>query len=636
MGNNQGQPPPVKIRHPGAETRLPWLGRLPLLLICLVLLLWPAEGAGAAEAPPAAESPGLVLRSLKIIGAKTIPQKKLLAEMIMPRPPLIRLPWRKPHEFKEEELEGDLLRLKTYYRRQGFYHAHIIPKIETRGRQVSVELHITEGPYVQVVQEEVQIAPAAPPVDLSALRERWPLKPGDRFTEDGYEALKRLYLDYLLDHGYPHTAVEGKVLLNSEKNTAKIEVTVNPGTLIYFGDLRISGSVETPEYLIQRQLTFKPGDVFSFKEIYESQRKLYGLDLFKTVAINPETAKEKDRRIPVAVVVQEKKQRSLKLGLGFGDEDKFRARLGLRFRNLEGGGRTLDLEGKHSSIEDRAVSTFTNPQIWASRNDFVLQGGYIRRYLPGFNDKSYFVQERLERDLPWHIRGYVGHGLEFARPFDIPEESLAVLRINQEKLYRASMLLLGLRRETTDNPVDPHRGTILIWTGEFAPNFLGSDLQFLQNVVEGRRYYAPWGTDFILAGRLKFGFIQPIQSTSDIPIYRRFFAGGYESVRGYRLDYLGPRNAAGQPLGGDALMDGSLEARIPLYKQIRGVAFLDFGNVFSKIPDFDLGQLKYSAGAGLRYVTPIGPVGIEIGVPLNPINAHKDNYHIHFTIGQTF
>jgi outer membrane translocation and assembly module TamA len=228
--------------------------------------------------------------------------------------------------------------------------------------------------------------------------------------------------------------------------------------------------------------------------------------------------------------------------------------------------------------------------------------------------------------------------LEFARPFDIPDETLAILtKTSTEELYRSSMLLLGLRRETEDNLADPHRGGLLSWTGEFAPNFLGSNLEFIRNVVEARHYYAPWdGTNFVLAGRLRFGFIQPIQATEQIPIFYRFFAGGYDSVRGYRLDYLGPRNLTGQPLGGEALMDGSLEARIPIYKEIRGVAFMDFGNVFFNIPDFNLGQLKYAAGVGLRYMTPIGPVGIDIGFPLNPISEHKDNYHINFSIGQAF
>ena len=611
-----------------------WLGRALLALIWFALLLMPLGGVlGAAPSPVEPEGP--FLRSLKIIGAQSVPKKQLLAEIAHPLPSL--LPWKKLPVFKEEDLEADILRLKAYYQRQGFYHAEIVPRIDIKDNRVSVELHITEGHYVQVVQIEVKEIPVRPPVDLSSLSSKWPLNQGDRFTVDSYEALKRLYLDYLLDHGYPRAQVSGKVLLDEEKNNARIMITVDPGPLCYFADIKITGNVETPDYLIMRQLTFKPGDVFSFKELYDSQRKLYGLDLFKTVSIAPEEGKEKERRIPVEVSLQEKKKRSVKVGLGYGDEDRFRAKLGLRFRNLGGGGRTLELDGKHSSIEDRVVSTFTNPQLWTSRNDFVLEAGYIRRYLPGFTDKSYFTLERLERDLPWKIRGYLGHSLEFARPFNIPEETLAILtQTTAGKLYRASMLIGGLRRDTTDNPVDPRRGSLLAWTGEAAPNFFGSNLQFLRTVIDARRYQGLGDTNFVLAGRLKFGFIQPIQGTNQIPIFRRFFAGGYDSVRGYRFDYLGPRNAAGLPLGGEALTEGSLEARIPIYKDFRAAAFIDFGNVFLTIPDFNLGQLKYSSGVELRYMTPIGPLGVGIGIPWNPINSHKDNYRVYFSIGQAF
>ncbi len=603
-----------------------------MAFLCLVLLLGPWASFAAADLPPD-EAAGPLLHSFKIIGAKLVPKKKLIAEMTMPLPSI--LPWKRPPVFKEDALEGDLVRLQAYYQGQGFYHTVIVPKIETADNRVKVELHITEGPYVQVVRQEVTIAPTAPPLDLSALQRQWPLKPGDRFTVDGYEALKRLYLDYLLDHGHPRAQAEGKIYLDEEKNTARIEVTIQPGALYYFGDIKISGKEETPGYLVRRQLTFKPGDVFSIKELYDSQRKLYALDLFQSVTMTP--GEEQENRIPVEVVLQEKKKRSVKLGLGYGDEDRFRAKLGLRFRNLGGGGRTLDIDGKHSAIEDRVTSTFTNPQLWASHNDLVLQSGYIRRYLPGFTDKSIFTQERLERELPWKIKGFIGHGLEFARPFNISEETLAILtQTTPGKLYRASMLLLGLRRETMDSLVDPHRGGLISWNGEAAPNFFGSNLQFLRTVAEVRRYHALGDTNIVLAGRLKFGVIEPIQATEQIPIFRRFFAGGYDSVRGYRLDYLGPRNAAGQPLGGEALTEGSLEARIPIYKDFRAVAFLDFGNVFLQIHNIDLGQLKYAPGVELRYMTPIGPLGVGIGIPTNPINGHKDNYRIFFSIGQAF
>jgi outer membrane translocation and assembly module TamA len=99
---------------------------------------------------------------------------------------------------------------------------------------------------------------------------------------------------------------------------------------------------------------------------------------------------------------------------------------------------------------------------------------------------------------------------------------------------------------------------------------------------------------------------------------------------------LGPRSSSGDPLGGDAVVEGNLQGRVPVYKQFRAVGFMDFGNVYFTAADIDLGQLKYAAGFGFTYVTPIGPVGIYFAWPLNPIDPSVDTFRVHFTIGPSF
>lgn len=581
--------------------------------------------------------PPLTLVSLKIRGARTVPAAKVREELSIPLPS--PWPWKKAPRFRASDLEADLERLQRFYRRHGFYQARIRPEIEKdeQGR-VRVLLHIEEGPWIKVTEIAVEIADPALKPQLADLEEKWPLKAGSRFTEDSYESLKRLYLEYLNDHGFPRAKVQGKVYLDDRLNTASIHLTVSPGPLCYFGEVDLKGARETPDYLILRKLTFKKGEVFSLAKIYESQKRLYALDLFRSVSLTPEEVPEDQRLIPVKVEVLESKKRSLRVGLGYGDEDQLRVRLGLRWRNLAGGGRLLELDTKYSSLEARLMGTFLNPQIWATYWDLFIQTGWIRRDLPGFNDRAYFTQARLEREVPWHLRFYVGHGLEFARPFDIPTETLILLKESDTgKTFTSSMLQLGVRQDTADNLVDPTRGWIWYANGELAPDFLGSNLQYVRLVAEARKYQRVGKTGAVLAGRLKFGIIEPIQSTEEIAIFKRFFSGGANSVRGYRLDRLGPRTATGDPIGGQALLEGSIEARLPIYKQFRGVTFLDFGNVYLRPRDLDPGQLKYSAGFGFRYSTPIGPIGVDLGFPLNRIDPRRDpSYQIHFTIGQVF
>jgi outer membrane protein assembly complex protein YaeT len=589
--------------------------------------------------PPPGIGPELKLKSFRLEGNETMSDKDLKKEMSI-KLPSIWPPWGDPPVFRLQDLEYDIDRLKIYYRKQGFYHTRITPEIDYGpGGEVEVTLHIDEDPFIKVADINVEVTG---PVDLSDLEDDWPLEVGDRFTEKGYDDLKNLYLNYLPNHGHPKVKVTGRVTLDEVKNTARISITVNPGPLCYFGPVNIKDleKLETPEAAIREKITFKAGDLFELEELFKSQRKLYATDLFRSVVLAPETVPPQETSIPILVEIEEKKKRSVKVGLGYGDEELVRARLGLRYRNLWGGGRLLDLDARYSALGYMFSELFTNPVVFGSRFDFVNQSGARRRELPGFTDQAYFTQSRLETDIPWDFRLYFGHGLEFARPFDIPVSTLIRLQeAEPEKMYRASYALLGLRQDTVDDHANPHYGGILDWGNQYAPTFLGSGLQFTQSVLDLRRYHAIAKSDFVLAGRVRFGIIQPMQSTREIPISRRFFAGGANSVRGYSLDTLGPRNAANDPIGGEAVLELGIEGRFPLpvYKNLGGVIFLDAGNVFPKVHNIDPGHLKYSPGFGLRYLSPIGAIGVDIAFPTNRINYQEDPpYQFHFTVGYGF
>ena len=174
-------------------------------------------------------------------------------------------------------------RLKNFYRRQGFFHTEIKLEISYGpGKAVDVTLKIDEGPWVKVTDIDVEVAGA---MDLSELKRKWPLNPGDRFAEKPYDNLKNLYLNYLPNHGYPKVKVKGRVYLNETTNTAKILLTVNPGPLCYFGPVRIKDEekMETPEAAVLEKLTFKTGQLFNQEKLFDTQRKLYATDLFRSV-----------------------------------------------------------------------------------------------------------------------------------------------------------------------------------------------------------------------------------------------------------------------------------------------------------------------------------------------------------------
>jgi outer membrane protein assembly factor BamA len=191
-----------------------------------------------------------------------------------------------------------------------------------------------------------------------------------------------------------------------------------------------------------------------------------------------------------------------------------------------------------------------------------------------------------------------------------------------------------LVRNTTDNRLNPTRGMLLRGRVDHSNTALISDLSFVKPLLEARHYQPLWWK-LILATRLKIGTIEPYSGDDTVPFNVRFFAGGPGSVRGFALNRLGPLDAEGNPIGGNSLLEGSIELRFPIIGDVSGAVFLDFGNVFSDSFTYRLSDLRYAAGPGVRYNTPIGPIRVDVGFILNR-RADDDFGRVEFSIGQAF
>jgi outer membrane translocation and assembly module TamA len=193
----------------------------------------------------------------------------------------------------------------------------------------------------------------------------------------------------------------------------------------------------------------------------------------------------------------------------------------------------------------------------------------------------------------------------------------------------------GFDRITTDNALNPTRGTSLSVGLESSFRALASDVNYLKGIIDLRGYKTI--SDIVFAKRLSLGVIQPFGSTGtfDVPVFKRFFAGGSTSMRGFPFQKLGPLARNDDPLGGNSFLIGSFEARYPIYKGLGGVVFFDYGNVYARQWNFKLGEMKYAPGAGLRYDTIIGPIRFDVGYALNPEPGIK-RVQFWISIGQAF
>ena len=200
-----------------------------------------------------------------------------------------------------------------------------------------------------------------------------------------------------------------------------------------------------------------------------------------------------------------------------------------------------------------------------------------------------------------------------------------------------------MHRGTAENSINVIRGYSLNGHFEQAGHVFGGTYEFFETILEGR-YYTPAGPLGVLAIKVRGGSIGTLTGDSNllVPFFRRYFLGGASSLRGWGRYEVAPLDA-GQPIGGHTMIESSAEMRIPIFGNFGAVLFADAGNVWQNAWAFDLNDLRYDVGPGLRYLTPIGPLRVDLGYQINPIPGLLVNgepqprrFRVHFSIGQAF
>ena len=426
-------------------------------------------------------------------------------------------------------------------------------------------------------------------------------------------------------------------------------------TIRHFGQIDIRGQLSVGENVIRRQLTCKPGDRFTRRAMRETQRKLYGLELFEfanvqsieePVLMNPE--------VPVSITVAEGKHRKVTTGIGYGTEEQARARLRWEHLNLFGGAQKFGAEGKWSSLDRGVRLDYREPYFLAPNLslNFDGQAWQAREPVYATNQVGGRVTLRYQRSLPQFFA--VSLQNEYQRSSITPEALL-------DFSVRDDLIALGLdprgditdgtltavafdfNRNTTNNLLDARSGYLLTGRVEKAGKWLAGTYDYWGVGGEGRHYLSI-ANRAVLANRLRGGTTMAAGDVDlNVPFYKRYFVGGASSVRGWGRYEVSPLSGFGFPIGGLSMLEGSSEVRFPVWGKLGAVVFLDYGNVWSDAGSIDVGDLRYAAGPGLRYMTPIGPARFDVGYQLNPIEGllvdgepQKRRFRLHFSIGQAF
>ncbi|HSU29835.1 MAG TPA: BamA/TamA family outer membrane protein [Bryobacteraceae bacterium] len=588
--------------------------------------------------------------------------------------------------FGRAYVQQDVEAIRRLYAANGFLSAKVNVRTEDNYRGAKNHLaefiDIVEGPQTFVAHLSITGVSAD---DLPVLNSMLACLAGQPFSETNVSIDRDNFLNYYYSQGYLNASFDYSVApQNGQPNQVNVTYRITAGARKYVRNVLISGLDTTRAKLVLDRLELRKGEPLSLAEETDSQRRLYDLGIFARVNTALQNPDGDEDRKNVLYDLDEARHYSLNLGVGAqiariggsvttldnpAGSTGFAPRFsfGISRLNFLGRAQTLGLQTSVSTIEQRAVVTYFIPQFISHENlNFAITGLFnnsndIRTFTARRREASIQLGQRLSRAYTVQYR------LVFRRvsQSNLKIDPLLVPLLSQpERVGEAEVSLIQDKR---DDPVDPHHGIYTTFDVSYAPAFLASQTEFARALLKNATYY-PLRRGLVFARSTQFGLITRTGGRPSIPLPERLYSGGSTSLRAFPDFQAGPRDlVTGFPIGGNVLFVNNLELRFPLYgDNLGGVLFHDAGNVYSTLGSFslrfrqrnlqDFNYMVQSAGVGIRYRTPIGPIRVDLsfspdaprfyGLKGNeqdlingtaPSQVQKINaFQFHFSLGQAF
>jgi outer membrane protein insertion porin family len=597
--------------------------------------------------------------------------------------------------YRQDAFERDILLINASYYDKGYMTVQIgTPRVmltpDREGIEISIAIH--EGPRFKIRQLKIyerdndgkEVEPLG---GRRALRQMVHAHSGDWFNRAALikdlGAVRTLYRDA----GFANAEAEPETEIDTAKSEVDLVIAVRRGPPVHVERIEIKGNTKTRDRILRREMEIQEGQLFSETGLERSKKRITALGYFERVDVSTEQGSSPDKII-VNFEIGEKPTGTFQVGAGFSSVENFIATAQVQQANLFGTGQSLALSAQVSGLRQLVSLRFFEPYFFGtdwSFNSELFDQLYI---FPSFSRRSIGASATFGYALiqPW-LRLSVTTTAEqdtvntspVSTFFGASPSYLSVFqRLPLANLFndgRTISLRPNITYDTRDNRLFASSGMFLQYSLEYANSIIGSEIEYIRHRVTGKFYYplgggnGSAGSGFILKLNTELGLITS-PSAEGVPIFARFFLGGILDIRGFQLRSIGPRlplNTAldpnAPPIANGANIGGNLEAfenlelEFPIIDKvgIRGVVFFDAGNAWNTeqqfcattpAPQFDrvvspcfsassLLYLRTSAGFGVRWFSPLGPLRFEWGFPLEPL-PYEQNVVFQFTIGNFF
>lgn len=553
--------------------------------------------------------------------------------------------------YKEDVLRDDIEKLKSFYRRAGFTDIKIDYETghEARKGFMFVVIRIEEGRKYMVGEVYAKGNKV-----FSAQEIKKSLKviaAGEVFSPEGMHEDAANIQGIYFDKGYIFTQVSESSYLNPDSDKVDVTYTVDEGIVGYVNKIKIRGNIKTKDKVIRRELRIYPGERFDGQKLKRGKERLQNLGFFEEVGydIEPSDSPDASKR-DLVVDVKESKTGEFSFGGGYSSVDSLIGFVEIAQKNFDwrnfpyftGGGQDLRLRAELGSVTSNFELSFTEPWMW----DYPVSFGFdaYRRAHDRESDVGYGYSEkrtggdlRLGKELNEYLRGDMLYRIEEVDISNVSSDATNDLRKEIGKNIISSMQF-GLTKDTRDNIFNPAQGYVLGGSFELAGGPLGGDKDFAKVTGTASKYFS-LPRSSVIEFKLRAGLSDAYGNSSAVPIYERFYAGGAYSIRGYHERKVGPIDTVSKdPIGGESMLIGNIEYLYPLADFLKAAVFYDVGNVWSKVDKFASGGYKTGIGLGVRVKTPIGPLRLDYGFPMNkePGEPDKGSGRFHFSLSHGF
>jgi outer membrane protein insertion porin family len=557
----------------------------------------------------------------------------------------------------KDVLKADTERLTAWYYDHGYVAVHIDePKVERSDDGLKVVIVIQEGEQFTVgkVQVEGKDVPHTPEVTG-----RLATKEGEVFEASTLRDDVQLLTDRMSEEGFAFAKVDPETIVNVEPKTVDVTFQVERGAPVTVERIEVAGNTKTRDYVVRREMRLQEGELFSGTRLRKSREALQRLGFFSEVNVTTRKGSGDDK-MHVLVDVKEAQTGAFSAGAGFSSADSLLFNVRIQENNLFGRGQRLLLNADIGSVRRNIIVSFTEPYFrgtpltvgldafsWKLRFDEFAREG------TGGSVSFTYPVTAFGYDSLWgfpldEVRVGADYRLEYAKITDLDWYATKSIRL-EEGSSVISSIAPKITRNTLNHAFDPTAGSYQDLSVEVAG--LGGT-QFVKTEAKGRWYYTFWkpknwgDITYSLGANAAYGTGNEGIDGQELPLFERYFPGGINTIRGFSSRSLGPyefrKDRFGQivatnPIGGSTQFILNNEIIFPIVPGIglKGVVFVDAGNAYTAEEIWSWDQTRASAGLGARWLSPLGPLRVEAGVPIRK-KAHDHKSLLLFSFGGPF